>query len=184
MRECEWSFRLRTDPLTSQFVTHYRGTLIRPPKSLALRNILRGFQNGELFGFALVDISVPSHLKEHFKEFPPIFKNTVISREDIGEHMKQYATDNDLLSSPTRYLISSYKGDKILLASPLLKWYLDNGLEVSYIHKLILYEPKQCFKTFGEKVTFERRKGNINAKSQILADNWKLQVISTCFRPP
>ena len=47
--------------------------------------------SGESFGFVKCDIHVPDKLIEHFSEFPPIFKNTEITMDDIGEHMQEYA---------------------------------------------------------------------------------------------
>ena len=49
------------------------------------------------------------------------------------------------------------KGDKVLLATPLLKWYLEHGLEVTKVHQVIEFTPKPCFKTFGDAVSDARR---------------------------
>ena len=54
----------------------------------------------------------------------PIFKNVEINqnnKEVIGEHMYDYAKD-------TKKLIGSMFGKKILLYTPLLKWYYEHGL--------------------------------------------------------
>ena len=63
----------------------------------------------------------------------PIFKKTEISRDDIGEFMKVYAEAHNIMTQTRRSLIGSMKGDKILLATPLLKWYLEHGLEVTKV---------------------------------------------------
>ena len=65
----------------------------------------------------------------------PIFKNTEISRHGIGDFMKGHAEENDIMSRPKRSLIGSMKGEKTLLATPLLKWYLEHGLE--YVLKVV-----------------------------------------------
>ena len=101
---------------------------VRPRRRLSYQKILKGVQNDELFGFVLVDIYTPNHLKQLFNEFPPIFKNVMVGREDVGELMKRFAEENGLLKKPRRMLISSYFGEKILLTTPLAKWYLDHGL--------------------------------------------------------
>jgi hypothetical protein len=63
----------------------------------------------------------------------PIFKNIDISRDrDIGEFMKKYAEENDIMRQPRRSRIGSMIGKKILLATPLLKWYLEHGLQVRF----------------------------------------------------
>jgi hypothetical protein len=68
---------------------------------------------------------VPEHLRDHFQEMCPIFKNVEISREDIGNYMKTYAEENYIMKQPRRSLIGSMIGEKILLATPLLRWYLE-----------------------------------------------------------
>ena len=97
---------------------------------MTTRSIINAVQNETLFGCVECDIHVPDHLREQFQEMCPIFKNTEISREDIGDFMKAYAEENDIMRQPRRSLIGSMKGEKILLATPLLKWYLEHGLEV------------------------------------------------------
>ena len=54
-------------------------------------------------------------------ELPPIFKNTLIGQEDVGEYMATYAKDHNLLNQPRKSLISSYHATKIALISPLLQ---------------------------------------------------------------
>ena len=43
------------------------------------------------FGYVQCDIEVPEHLRRFFSNYPPVFKNTVASREDIGVLMREYA---------------------------------------------------------------------------------------------
>ena len=42
---------------------------------------------------------------------------------------------------------------KILLATPLLKWPWQHGLEVIKVHQLVEFTPEPCFKPFGDAVT-------------------------------
>ena len=64
------------------------------------QQILEAIQEGTLFGLVECDIKVPEHLRTHFDEMTPIFKNTDVSLEDIGEPMKKYAEQNKLMSQP------------------------------------------------------------------------------------
>ena len=107
-----------------------------------------------------VDIHVPPHLKEKFSEMCPFFKNTNISRENIGEYMQSYAEENKIIAQPRRSLIGSLKGEKILLAIPLLKWYLEYGLKVTKVYQVIEFSPKPCLKPFGDAVSDARRAGD------------------------
>ena len=49
-----------------------------------------------MFGVADVVIEVPDHLETKFSQFPPIFKNCEVGRNDIGEFMKSFASEQDL----------------------------------------------------------------------------------------
>ena len=63
--------------------------------------------------------------------------------------MKDYAEQHGIMKEPRRSLISSYFGRKILLATPLLQWYLNQGLEVTHIHEVMQYDPKDAISQSG-----------------------------------
>ena len=88
--------------------------------------------------------------------------------------MREYAEKNDIMSTPRRMLIGSYRGDKILLATPLLRWYLTHGLVVDHVYQIIEYSPKPCFQHFGESVSAARRVGDADPDKAIIADTMKL----------
>ena len=136
--------------------------------------ILSEVRNEHLFGCMEVDIRVPEHLKETFSEMCPIFKITEIGRDDIGEFMKVYTGEHNIMAQPRRSLIGSIKGEKVLLATPLLKWYLEHGLEVTKVHQVIKFTPEPCFKLFGDAVSDARRAGDMDLSKAIIADTVKL----------
>ncbi len=63
--------------------------------------------NDKLFGFMKVDLETPEHLKEYFEEMTPVFKNTIVNYEDMGEKILL------LLSQKTNWFIfwKGYKKD-------------------------------------------------------------------------
>lgn len=63
---------------------------------------------------------------------------------------------------------------QILLATPLLKWYLAHGLRVTKVYQVVEFTPQRCFKDFVEKVSDARRHGDANPKTAIIADTMKL----------
>ena len=103
--------------------------------------IVTEIKMGEIFGMAEVDFHCPEHLKAKFAEFQPIVKKSMLSRDDVGSHMKKFAEDNNLLKRPTSTLLSSYFGEKILMATPLLQWLLKNGIICTKVHTLIQFKP-------------------------------------------
>lgn len=174
MWECEWKRMKKTNPLLRRFLNSEFKRPLDYHQSLTESQILDSVLDETLFGVVECDISVPESLKEKFGEMCPVFKNIEICRDDIGEYMKEFAEENDMMSRPRRSLIGSLFGKKILLATPLLKWYLEHGLVVTKIYQLVEYTPKACFKPFGEAVSNARRDGDRDPRKAIIADTMKL----------
>ena len=98
------------------------------------------------FGFYEVDIQVPDDDDSYnkFLEFPPIFRNCT-------------------LKDGSRKLISCMSTKNILIYHPLLNWYLEHGLVVTKVHGMIHSKCCKIFKSFGELVSDERRKGDMKS---------------------
>ncbi|KAI8516762.1 hypothetical protein Bbelb_053430 [Branchiostoma belcheri] len=173
MWECEWLAMVRTDDRLSSFVAG-RKTPTEHLPDMTEERVLQAVRSGQLFGAVECDIEVPANLKSHFSEMPPIFKNVDISIDDIGDYMKAYAEEHNLMSKPRRSLIGSMFGRKILLATSLLNWYLKHGLQVTRIYQVMEYRPKPSFKSFGDAVSDARRKGDEDKSKKIIADTMKL----------
>ena len=114
-------------------------------KTYDLEQLKQDILNDKLFGFIQVDIETTENLKERFSEMTPIFKNAEIKFEDIGEYMQNYHTENDIKFNKGNKLIGSYFGKEIVLYSPLLKWYLQEGLIITKFHCAIKYTPERAF---------------------------------------
>ena len=171
MRECGWKKkRIETD--TKRFIDDEFPC--RPKWKMTQKQIIAAAVDGSLFGAIVCDIRVPSELRAHFAEMQPIYKNTMVTRDDIGPSMQQYAIDHDIMSTPRRMLVASYRGDKILLITPLLKWYLEHGLVVDHVYEIVEYERNACFQHFGESVSEARRAGDTDPNKAIIADTMKL----------
>ena len=148
-----------------------------PPRqkwNMTQQQIIAAVVDGTLFGMIECDVRVPEHLQDHFSEMQPIFKNVTVSRDDIGPYMSQYAEENNIMSTPRRMLVGSYRGEKILLTTPLLRWYLAHGLVVDRVYQIVEYSPKPCFQHFGESVSTARRDGDVDPDKSIIADTMKL----------
>ena len=66
-------------------------------------------------------------------------------------------------------------GQKILIISLLLKWYVQHGLKVTKIHQVVEYTPAICFQKFGEQVSDARRAGDVDPSKKIVAETKKLE---------
>ena len=174
MWECQWQKMGTTDVQIRTFLQERRTRKIDFVRNMTEEKIVQQVKSGELFGVIECDISVPEQLKAHFQEMTPIFKNTEISREDIGEFMTQYAEEHNQLNQPRRSLVGSYYGTKIMLATPLAKWYLEHGLVITKVYEVCQWEPNTCFRNFGDSVSDARREGDQDPDKSIIADTMKL----------
>lgn len=59
--------------------------------------------------------------------------------------------------------------------TPLLKWYINHGLEITKIYQTVEYTPQRCFKSFVRDVSDARRQGDVDPSKAILADTRKLE---------
>ena len=68
-----------------------------------------------------------------------------------------------------------------MLATPLLKWYLEHSLEVTRVHQVVEFTPDPCFKPFGDAVSDARRAGDADLRKAIIADAMKLVSFIVSF---
>ena len=126
------------------------------------------------FGQVEVDIEVPSSLKDHFSEMCPIFANTDVSFDDIGETMQAHARARQLPETSRRLLVGGLSAERVLLSSDLLRWYLTHGLIVTRVHQAVEYTPVRCFRSFVEQVTAARRAGDVEVGLKVIGESMKL----------
>ena len=175
MLECEWWSLYKTDasvksPLRENFP--YK----RP---LSEEQLLQGIIDGRLFGYVQCDIEIPEHLRIFFSNFPPIFKNTVVSRADIGTLMTEYAEKENIMAQPRRGLISSSNLTNGTIKTPLLLFYLKLGLVCERIHRFVQSIPRNCFNNFVLSAVDARRQGDENENSSVVTETVKLLANSS-----
>ena len=162
MWECKWWRLYKTTNTVKQHIREhfpYR-------RSLATEQLLEEIKEGKLFGYVQCDIEVPENLRANFANFPPKFKNTLVSKSDIRDLMKNYAEEEILLFQPRKMLISSFTLQNGTLITPLLIYYLQLGLVCTKIHRFVEYTPKKCFNSFVQSAVDAGRKIQIQVSSQ------------------
>ena len=184
MRECDWVKAKKRDPrittylgsknLLSSYRSPFPKQRERRRRSLNDKDIVRAIKKDRLFGLVRCDVEVPLGLRQRFSEMQPVFKNVEVTKDDIGEPMKEYAEENNILNQPRRSLIGSFFARDALFATPLLKWYLSQGLTVSNVSLVIEYEPAACFRDFGDRVSDARRQGDRDPLKAIIGEIFKL----------
>ena len=149
----------------------------KPEQSSEEKNeIIQNVLNDKLFGFFEVDIEVPEQKRKRFSEFCPLFILDEVPEEQIPQHMKDYQinTGREKIKN-NKKLLGVMKAEKILIYSPLLKWYLNHGLQVTKIHRYISYTSGRPFKWFPEEVSSARREADNDKNKKQLGDTAKLK---------
>ena len=138
--------------------------------------IIQNVLNDKLFGFFEVDIEVPEQKRKRFSEFCPLFVISEVPEDQIPQHMKDYKinTGRKMIKN-NKKLLGVMKAEKILIYSPLLKWYLNHGLQVTKIQRYISYTSGRPFKWFPEEVSSARRAADNDKNKKQLGDTAKLK---------
>ena len=175
MWKCEWWRLYKTTNTVKQHIREhfpYR-------RSLAAEQLLKEIKEGKLFGYVHCDIEVPENLSANFGNFPPIFENTLVNKNDIGDVMKNYAEDERVLSQPRKKLISSFILQNGTLITPPLLLYLQLGLVCTKIHCFVEYTPKKSFNSFVQSAVDARRQGDESPNSSVVPETMKLLANSS-----
>ena len=146
---------------------------------LCEEQLLQRIIDGRLFGYVQCDIEVPEHLRSYISKFPPIFKIIVVSGEDIGKLMREYAEEENIMPPPRRMIISSFLLLNGTIITTLLLFYLKLGLACEKIHRFVQYTPRMCFNNFVQSAVDARRPGDENPNSSVVAETTKLLANSS-----
>ena len=141
--------------------------------------LLQGIIGGRFFGSVQCDIEIPEHLRSYLSNFPPLIKNTVVSRADIGTLMREYAEKENIVTQPRRMLISSSNLTSGTIITTLLLFYLKLGLVCKKIHRFVQYTHRKRFNNFVQSAVDVRRQRDENSNSSVVAETMKLLANSS-----
>ena len=134
MWQCDWWRLYKATNNTKQNIPEhfpYR-------RSLAAQQLLEEIKKGKLFGYVQCEIRVLENLRSSLCNFPPLFKNTLISKNDTRHRKKNYAEEKKrLLCQPRKKLISSFTLKNETLSTPLLLFDLQLGLVSTQKHRFV-----------------------------------------------
>ena len=181
--ECEYRRKLKENEDMRTFLVSNRPTLYRlNSKGGNEQQLIDGVLDESLFGIIEVDIEVPKSWDqvqfkpdtiltpyEYFEEMSPFFYSSEIPFESIGKLMQEHIEEHNLSRKPRRLLVGGMKAERLLLLSPLLKWYIQHGLLVTKTHQVVEYSKMACFTEFGRQVTEARREGDKDSTKQVFA---------------
>ncbi len=185
-RECDFFRKIKKDPDAQRLVQEGRPEFYQKHKgTVKTQDLLQAVKDDKVFGAYQVDISIPEtwfdefkhrklEPKEFFGEMAPLFLTTEVQFEDIGEHMQQHIIDHGLSQKPRKLLVGGLRAEKMLIATPLLRYYLQLGMQVTRIHQVVEYGRTKCFQKFVDFVTKRRRAAQGDKSKEILGDIAKL----------
>ena len=170
MWECEWWSLYRTDESIKSYLR--KSFPFRCP--LSAEGLMQRIIDEQLFGYVQCEIEVPETLRDYFSNFPPIFKNTAVSRDDIGNMMEQYSDKEKNIAQPRRRLTSSFILTNGTIITPLILFYMQLLLVCKMTHWFVQYNPRKCFDNFVQSAVNARRQKDENPNSSALAETMKL----------
>ena len=133
----------------------------KPPDQKWIAKFSKDVLKGKVFGLAQVDIEVPDELYDKFSDMAPVFVVQEIPDRDIPEEMETYKEKTGRKTvKGTKKLLGVMKTKKILLYTPLIKWYLQHGLRLTAVHQLVEYEPGKPISWFPENGANARREAD------------------------
>ena len=110
------------------------------------------------------------------KTFSSLAEIKEVPEDQIPQHMQDYKINTGRKKiKNNKKLLGVMKAEKILFYSPLLKWYLNHGLQVTKIHKYISYTSGTPFAWFPEEVSSARRAADNDKNKKQLGDTAKLK---------
>ncbi|CAG2220675.1 unnamed protein product [Mytilus edulis] len=112
---------------------------------------------------------------QHFEEMSPLFCTTDVPFDLIGDHMQDHVRRFELSEKPRRLLVGGMRARQMLIATLLLKWYLEHGMVVTKIYQVLEFKPQRCFRDFVKVVSDNRRLGDANPDKAIIAETAKLE---------
>lgn len=100
----------------------------------------------------------------------PIFCKSKIPFEAIGSHMQDYVRIMGIGEKPYVLLVEGMRASETLIATALLCWYLQHGMQVTKIHQVVEYQKKRCFEVFADKISDALRDRDLDPDLKIVAE--------------
>ena len=88
--------------------------------------------------------------------------------------MLVYLTRTGRKRTTGKKLLGALEADEVLLYTPLLRWYIEHGLELQDVYTTIEYQPGKILAWFVDEVTDARCMGDTDKENAISAEVFKL----------
>ena len=113
-------------------------------------------------------LAMPKTLWTKFEEMPPVFVNREVLEATVSKEMLDYLIRTGRKRTTGKKLLGVLEADEILLYRPLLRWYIEHGLELQAVYTTIEYQPEKIIAWFVDEVTDARRMGDMTKRKPYL----------------
>ena len=156
--ECSFNMQCKHLNDLQSYVDSFLPKFYQTHKStVSVARLLEAVRKNEIFGMLEVDIRVPDSWslefrskfnlspEHYFSEMSPLFCTANLPFDSIGAHMQEHAREHQLSEKDRKLLVGGMRGKKMMIATPLLKWYLDHGMCVTKNYQVVEFCRKACF---------------------------------------
>ena len=142
---------------------------------MSKNSLIEKIKRGELIGVVECSLEVTEEMYPYFEEFPQIFKNCEIGRDEIGEHMKEFAERNKLLHRPEKSWLplSSLNDDQLSHHFCYFIW-KKVFVVLRDVFLFLQHTPRRCFESLPQNLVDSRREGYPNKEWTVVDQNMKL----------
>ena len=147
MRSCQWKEKkaeINFQSKLSKFIGKSK---------ISEKDILENVESGEFFGLVKVDIYSPEDVIKKYEHlnFPFIFNKISVSEDMLCDKVLELSKAAKR-TFPQEALTLTYNAKNIILATPLLKFYLSLGMKVSNLDWAMQYIPTKPFQPFVKEM--------------------------------
>ena len=123
-------------------------------KTVSDAEFISAVKTGRFKGIAKVDIKTPEAARQKYLKwnFPPLAVKRVVTKDMVYEKLRAKFEKFD--SKPQ--LTLGFDDENTILCSDLLKYYLENGLQITKIHYFVEYNHNKVFQPFIDRLVQRR----------------------------
>ena len=172
IRSCQLEEILEEDPSFRHYLENKQPRFYQKHTGTVTEDVLiNAIKSGEFYGIVQCSLRLPEHLPAHFvhqrstpselySDFPPIFMNTLVGKENWSEEMVNYAKSEHMSLNPRKLLISVLECNNTCFSSELLQYYVNYlGYKIVDIQQVIEYQPSLPFSEFIQERVKKRMEG-------------------------
>ena len=115
-------------------------------------DLIQGIDDGSLFGFVFCDLDSSVATIQKWKSFPLIFKRLTVTYDHLSPAMKQQLE----LEKPEEKkferetLVQGFHSKDQVIFTPLLRFYISQGVKISNITGFVQFIPRKCLNPFAD----------------------------------